>query len=97
MDPNIVPIFLWTLAFFMHGEYAHMNTTASEEVRRRKLLRFLENDDPAWRDQNHPELGKDSGKWMRKLRAESEKRVDSDSRRTLKRRRAKRSELAIQS
>jgi len=30
--------------------------TAREAVRRRKLLRLLESDNPAWKDADHPEL-----------------------------------------
>lgn len=57
------------------GRSAFLLETAREEVRRRKLLRFLENDDPAWQERNHPELGKDSGQWVQKMRAEGETRV----------------------
>jgi len=57
------------------GRSAFLLETAREEVRRRKLLRFLESDDPAWSERDHPELGKASAEWVRQLRAESEGRV----------------------
>ena len=60
------------------GRTAFLLQTAREEIRRRKLLRFLESDAPAWREQNHPEFGgENSAKWVRKLRAEGERRVMS--------------------
>jgi hypothetical protein len=57
------------------GRSAFLLETAREEVRRRKLLRFLESDDPAWQERDHPELGKGSAQWVQKMRAESETRV----------------------
>jgi hypothetical protein len=62
------------------GRSAFLLETAREEVRRRKLLRFLEGEDPAWREQDHPELQKGSASWVRKLRAESERRTAGSSR-----------------
>jgi hypothetical protein len=58
------------------GRSAFFLESAREEVRRRKLLRFLESGEPAWRDENHPEFqGKDSAAWVRKLRQESDRRL----------------------
>ena len=57
------------------GRSAFLLETAREEVRRRKLLRFLEDKYPAWQAEDHPELGKGSAAWVRKLRSESETRV----------------------
>jgi hypothetical protein len=54
------------------GRSAFLVETARNEVRRHRLLQFLESKDPAWKDQDHPELADGSGKWVRKLRAESE-------------------------
>lgn len=62
------------------GRSAFLLETAREEVRRRKLLRFLESEGPAWREQDHPELQEGSASWVRKLRAESERRAPSSSR-----------------
>jgi metal-responsive CopG/Arc/MetJ family transcriptional regulator len=57
------------------GRSAFLLQTAREEVRRRKLLHFLEQDDPAWREQDHPELKNGAAAWVRKLRSESEARL----------------------
>lgn len=59
------------------GRSAFLLETAREEVRRRKLLRFLENETPAWSAENHLELEQGSHEWVRKLRSESEKRVEA--------------------
>jgi len=46
------------------------------DARRRKLLHFLENPEPAWREEDHPEFrSKGSAEWVRELRLESERRV----------------------
>jgi hypothetical protein len=65
------------------GRSAFLVETAREAVRRKKLLRFLESDTPAWKNADHPELGGGAGKWVRELRQENEQR------RTKKRRRGK--------
>lgn len=57
------------------GRSAFLLETAREEVRRRKLLRFFENAEPAWRDMDHPELKQGSAAWVRKLRSENEDRL----------------------
>jgi len=72
------------------GRSAFLLETAREEVRRRKLLRFLESDEPAWREQDHPELGEGSAAWVRKLRAEGERRAAVGSSRTTLARKSKR-------
>jgi hypothetical protein len=56
------------------GRSAFLLETAREELKRRKLLRFLESDDPAWKERDHPNI-KDSAGWVRKLRAENETRL----------------------
>jgi len=56
------------------GRSAFLVETAREEVRRRKLLHFLEEDAPAWRDKEHPELAKGTASFVRRLRNESEGR-----------------------
>ena len=38
------------------GRSAFLVETARAEVRRRKLLAFLERKEPVWRDEDHPEL-----------------------------------------
>jgi hypothetical protein len=56
------------------GRSAFLVETAREAVRRRKLLRFLENDSAYWKDQDHPELAKGAASWVKKLRRQSESR-----------------------
>jgi len=51
---------------------AFLVETARETVKRRKLLAFLESDEVAWKDEDHPELANGSGAWVRALREESE-------------------------
>ena len=54
------------------GRSAFLVETAREAVRRRKLLRFLESDTPAWKDADHPELARGAAAWVRELRQEGE-------------------------
>ena len=61
------------------GRSAFLVETARNEVRRHRLLQFLKSKDPAWKDEDHPELSAGAGNWVRKLRAESE---DSGGRKT---------------
>jgi hypothetical protein len=56
------------------GRSAFLVETAREELRRRKLLRFLEDDSPAWREEEHPELAKGAARLVRELRQENERR-----------------------
>ena len=55
------------------GRSSFLVETARNEVRRQKLLRFLES--PAgWNDDEHPELDGGAAAWVRKLRVESDAR-----------------------
>ncbi len=63
------------------GRSAFLVETAREAVRRRKLLRFLESDEPVWKEADHPELEQGSAAWVRKLRQENEHRIPKKSRR----------------
>jgi len=54
------------------GRSGFLVETARNEVRRHKLLQFLESKDPAWKDVDHPELANGSASFVRKLRAENE-------------------------
>jgi hypothetical protein len=57
------------------GRSSFLVETARREVRRQKLLRFLEGEDePVWKSKDHPELAESAADWVRKLRAESEAR-----------------------
>jgi hypothetical protein len=56
------------------GRSAFLVQTAREALRRRKLLRFLESEAPAWKDAEHPELADGAAAWVRRLRQENEDR-----------------------
>jgi hypothetical protein len=53
---------------------AFLVETARAEIRRRKLLQFLESDEPAWKQEDHPELARGSAAWIRGLRQEGKTR-----------------------
>jgi hypothetical protein len=56
------------------GRSAFLLETARQEVKRRKLLRFLKSDEPAWKEEDHPELAGGADNWVRELRKQSERR-----------------------
>ena len=58
------------------GRSAFLVETAAKESKRRKLLAFLNSDEPAWRDENHPELVEmGTAEWVRSLRNEPSVRL----------------------
>jgi hypothetical protein len=57
------------------GRSAFLVETARAELRRRRLLSFLRNDEPVWTEKNHPELVSGAGAWVKSIRAESEGRI----------------------
>jgi hypothetical protein len=61
------------------GRSAFLVETARAELRRRRLLAFLRDDQPAWRGSEHAELASGSGAWVKHLRAEGEKRLSKAS------------------
>ena len=71
------------------GRSAFLLETAREEVRRRKLLRFLEKQDPVWHARDHPDLKQGSAAWVRRLRSETEGRAAGGSQTKLRARRRK--------
>ena len=43
--------------------------TAENEIRRRKLLAFLDSDKPAWREEDHPDIAENgAAAWVHNLR-----------------------------
>jgi len=62
------------------GRSAFLVETARQEVRRRKLLSFLESEEPAWKDKDHPELAAGTDTWVGQLRRESESRLKPKAR-----------------
>lgn len=59
------------------GRSAFLVETARTEVRRQKLLQFLESKEPVWKDKAHPELANGAANWVRNLRSESDTRLVS--------------------
>ncbi len=58
------------------GRSAFLVKTAEDELKRRRLLAFLESDEAAWRDEDHPELAKmGTAEWVRALRNEGSVRL----------------------
>jgi len=58
------------------GRSSFLVETARQEVRRQRLLHFLESEDPAWKSEIHPDLSGGAASWVRRLRTESEARVE---------------------
>lgn len=57
------------------GRSAFLVETARIELRRRRLLNFLQDSQPAWQDKDHPELLVSTAGWVRDLRKQSEART----------------------
>jgi hypothetical protein len=62
------------------GRSAFLVETARAELHRRRLLSFLRSEQPAWKEQNHPEFVQGSGAWVKKLRLQSEDRTSAAKR-----------------
>ncbi len=58
------------------GRSAFLVQTAEAEVKRRRLLAFLESDVPAWKDEDHPELADGAYAWVKKMRQEDQAHRD---------------------
>lgn len=43
-----------------------------DEIKKERLLRFLERKEPAWLDKDHPDLIAGTEEWVRNLRTESD-------------------------
>jgi hypothetical protein len=54
------------------GRSAFLVETARAEVRRQKLLKFLESKEVLWDDKDHPELAEGADVWVNKMRRESD-------------------------
>jgi len=59
------------------GRSAFLVETARAELRRRRLLSFLHNDKLHWKEENHRELVKGTGVWVKELRRQSDLRIPS--------------------
>src|SRR5438552_17955790 len=54
------------------GRSAFLVDTAGNEVRRQRLLEFLQNKEAVGRDEDHPELAEGTAAWVRRSRADDE-------------------------
>jgi len=60
------------------GRSAFLTEVALQEVRRRKLLALLARKEPAWKDQDHPELKHGAAAWVSKMRRGEQKLRDKE-------------------
>ncbi|MGA2085563.1 MAG: hypothetical protein ABSG60_08605 [Terracidiphilus sp.] len=59
------------------GRSAFIVETTAKEVKRRRLLAFLDRDEPAWRDEDHPEIAaQGAAAWVHNLRRERSARQE---------------------
>jgi hypothetical protein len=59
------------------GRSAFLVETAEKEVRRRKLLAFLDRGVPAWRNEDHPDIDEQgAAAWVHNLRRERSARQE---------------------
>lgn len=52
------------------GRSAFLVEVLRDEIRRRRLVQFLDSPEPAWKDEDHPELSGGAEAWVRKMRDE---------------------------
>ncbi len=57
------------------GRSAFLVESAQTEIQRRQLLQFLQDDTPAWKDEDHPELAQGTSAWVRSVRREGRHRT----------------------
>lgn len=55
------------------GRSSFLKQAAWEEVKRQRLLRLLENPEPIWKVEDHPELKDGAAAWVERMRADDEK------------------------
>jgi len=54
------------------GRSAFLAEVLQKEVRRRKLMQFLDDPRAGWKDKDHPELKDGAAAWVSRLRAKGE-------------------------
>jgi len=59
------------------GRSAFLVETARAELRRRRLVAFFSRTEPAWTDEDHPELANGVEAWVTKLRSEGDHRLEN--------------------
>jgi hypothetical protein len=57
------------------GRSAFLADLARREIKRRRLLALFQREEPIWKDEDHPELKAGAAEWVRKMRAETEERL----------------------
>ncbi len=57
------------------GRSAFLAELARREIKRRQLAEFFKRKGPVWKDADHPELKDGAAAWVRKLRQETEARL----------------------
>jgi hypothetical protein len=55
------------------GRSAFIAEIARKEVRRLRLMNFLDSKEPAWRSEDHPELKSGAAKWVHEMRRNDQK------------------------
>ena len=65
------------MAHRSRGRSAFLADPARREIKRRRLLRIFERDEPIWRDEDHPELPAGAVEWVRQMRGGSESHFES--------------------
>ncbi len=55
------------------GRSAFLTEVARQEIKRRRILKFFERKEPAWKIENHPELKEGAAAWVSKMRREEER------------------------
>jgi len=54
------------------GRSSFLADLARREIKRRHMLDVFKNEEPIWKDEDHPELKDGAAEWVRQMRAESE-------------------------
>ena len=62
------------------GRSAFLADLARREIKRRRLLAVFQDEEPIWKDKDHPELRAGADRWVRRLRGEAEARLRSGER-----------------
>ena len=59
------------------GRSSFLAELARREHKRRHLLEVFKNEEPIWKEEDHPELKDGAADWVSKIRAESEGRFSA--------------------
>ncbi len=58
------------------GRSAFIAETVRAELRKRRLLAFFSREEPAWKDEDHPELANGTEAWLHELRRPSRENME---------------------